>query len=97
MALLVSRAVFCPPTGASLEGLVALRRELEVGCYRPVKISTDNIIEAKEYRSGRRAPWPFLSDVRRIVQKTLDIAEYTCPLLNAMFPSDRSRGRPYHL
>jgi len=38
-------------------------------------------------------PWPFLSDVRRIIQKTLDIAEYTGLLLHAMFPQ-RSFSRP---
>jgi hypothetical protein len=49
-------------------------------------ISTDNIIETNEYRSGVGAHWPFFSDVRRIVQKDLDIAEYTDPLHNPMIP-----------
>ena len=34
-------------------------------------------------RSGH---WPFLSDTRRIVQKDLDIAEYTDPVHNPMIP-----------
>lgn len=40
-------------------------------------ITTDTITETNEYRSGAGAHWPFLSDPRRIVQKDLDIAEYT--------------------
>ena len=52
---------------------------MEVGYCRLVTISTDNIIETNEYRSGVGAHWPFLSDPRRIVQKDLDIAEYTDP------------------
>jgi hypothetical protein len=32
------------------------------------------------------AHWPFLSDAGRIVQKDLDIAEYTDPLRNPMIP-----------
>jgi hypothetical protein len=32
------------------------------------------------------AHWPFLSDPRRVVQKDLDIAEYTDPFHNPMIP-----------
>jgi hypothetical protein len=51
-----------------------------------VTISTDNIIETNEYRNGVDAHWPFLSDAGRVVQKDLDIAEYTDPLHNPMIP-----------
>ena len=53
---------------------------------RLVTISTDNITETNENRSGIGAHWPFLSDTRRIVQKDLDIAEYTDPAHNPMIP-----------
>ena len=53
---------------------------------RLVTISTDNITETNEYRSGVDAHWPFLSDPGRMVQKDLDIAEYTDPLHNPMIP-----------
>ena len=59
---------------------------MEVGYCRLVTISTDNITETNEYRSGVGAHWPFLSDPRRIVQKDLDIAEYTDPVHNPMIP-----------
>ncbi len=49
-------------------------------------ISTDNITETNEFRTGMGAHWPFLSDTRRLVQKDLDIAEYTDPDHNPMIP-----------
>ena len=85
-------------TGARLVGHALLegkRRKVKYvvvtmcvgGCYcRLVTISTDNITETNEFRSGVGAHWPFLSDVRHIVQKDLDIAEYTDPLHNPMIP-----------
>jgi peroxiredoxin len=69
-----------------LEGLVQLHRELEVGYCRLVTISTDNLLEINELRSGVSAHWPFLSDPARKVQKDLDIAEYTDPEHNPMIP-----------
>ena len=86
MVLVLSRGGFCPKERRQHEGLVQLHRELEVGYCRLVTITTDNIIETNEFRSGVGAHWPFLSDPRRIVQKDLDIAEYTDPLHNPMIP-----------
>ena len=57
-----------------------------VAYCRLVTISTDSIVETNEYRSGVGAHWPFLSDARRLVQKDLDIAEYTDPTQNPMIP-----------
>jgi hypothetical protein len=48
--------------------------------------ATDNITETNENRTGVGAYWPFLSDSARVVQKDLDIAEYTNPLHNPMIP-----------
>ena len=86
MVLVLSRGGYCPKDRRQAEGLVQLHRELEVGYCRLVTISTDNITETNEYRSGVGAHWPFLSDPRRKVQKDLDIAEYTDPLHNPMIP-----------
>jgi len=68
------------------ELLAELHREMEVGYCRMVTISTDNIAETNEYRSGVDAHWPFLADPARVVQKDLDIAEYTDPMHNPMIP-----------
>ena len=78
--------VSAPRDRRQSELLVQLHRELEVAYCRLVTISTDNITETNEYRSGVGAHWPFLSDPARIVQKDLDIAEYTDPLHNPMIP-----------
>jgi peroxiredoxin len=74
MILVLSRGGFCPKDRRQAEGLVQLHRELEVGYCRLVTISTDNITETNEYRTGVGAHWPFLSDAGRKVQKDLDIA-----------------------
>ena len=86
MVLVLSRGGFCPKDRRQNEGLVELYREMEVGYCRLVTISTDNLTETNEYRSGVGAHWPFLSDAGRVVQKDLDIAEYTDPLHNPMIP-----------
>jgi len=86
MILVLSRGGFCPKDRRQAEGLVQLHRELEVGYCRLVTISTDNLIETNEYRTGVDAHWPFLSDAGRAVQKDLDIAEYTDPEHNPMIP-----------
>ncbi len=86
MVLILSRGGFCPKDRRQAEQLLQFHRELEVGYCRLVTISTDNITETSEYRTGVGAHWPFLSDPSRIVQKDLDIAEYTDPLHNPMIP-----------
>jgi len=86
MIVVLSRGGFCPKDRRQSEGLIQLYREMEVGYCRLVTISTDNITETNENRSGVGAHWPFLSDVRRVIQKDLDIAEYTDPVHNPMIP-----------
>jgi peroxiredoxin len=86
MVLALSRGGYCPKDRRQAELLVALYREIEVAYCRLVTISTDNIMETSEYRAGVGAHWPFLSDAGRVVQKDLDIAEYTDPLHNPMIP-----------
>ena len=86
MILVLSRGGYCPRDQRQAEGLVQLYREMEVGYSRLVTISTDNITLTNEYRSGVGAHWPFLSDAGRVVQKDLDIAEYTDPDHNPMIP-----------
>jgi peroxiredoxin len=84
MVLVLSRGGYCPRERRQSELLVQLHRELEVAFCRLVTISTDNILETSEYRTGVGAHWHFLSDAGRVVQKDLDIAEYTDPAHNPM-------------
>lgn len=86
MVVILGRGGFCPRDRRQTEGLIQLYREMEVGYCKLVTITTDNILETNEYRLGAGADWPFLSDPRRVVQKDLDIAEYTDPLHNPMIP-----------
>jgi peroxiredoxin len=86
MVLMLSRGGFCPKDRRQAEGLVELHREMEVGYSRLVTVSTDNLAETNEYRTGIGAHWTFLSDAGRMIQKDLDIAEYTDPVHNPMIP-----------
>src|ERR1700751_5125380 len=74
MVVVLSRGDFCPKDRRQHEGLVQLHRELEVGYCGLVTISTENITETNEFRSGVGAHWSFLSATRRIFQKYFDIA-----------------------
>jgi peroxiredoxin len=86
MVLVLSRGGFCPKDRRQAEGLTELHREMEVGYCRLVTISTDNLVETNEFRTGIGAHWTFLSDAGRVIQKDLDIAEYTDPGHNPMIP-----------
>lgn len=86
LILVLGRGGYCPKDRRQHEALVQLHRELEVGYCRLVTITTDNITETNEFRTGVGAHWPFLSDAGRTIQKDLDIAEYTDPAHNPMIP-----------
>jgi peroxiredoxin len=86
MVVVLSRGGYCPKDRRQAEGLIQLHHEMEVGYCRLITISTDNLMATNEYRTGVGAHWPFLSDAARVVQKDLDIAEYTDPTNNPMIP-----------
>jgi peroxiredoxin len=86
MIVVSSRGAFCPKGRRQADGLLQLDREMEVGYCRLVTISTDIVLGTNEYRTGVGAHWPFLSEPGRIVQKDLDIAEYTDTVNNPMIP-----------
>jgi len=67
-------------------GAAVERDEPGVGYCRMVTITTSDPQETLNYRSGVNAEWPFLSDAGRIVQRDLDIAEYTDPAHDQMVP-----------
>jgi len=51
-----------------------------------VPIATDDHHTLQEFRASIGAEWTFLSDPDRIIQKDLDIQEYTDPEHNPMIP-----------
>ncbi len=59
---------------------------MKVGYARLVTISTDNLLKTNEFRDGEGAQWPFLADPERVVQRDLDIQEYTDPTNDPMIP-----------
>ena len=79
-------AVSARRTAARPKGLFNYIVSSKCRYCRLVTISTDNITQTNEYRSGVGAHWPFLSDAGRVIQKDLDIAEYTDPVNNPMIP-----------
>jgi peroxiredoxin len=86
MIVVLGRGGYCPKDRRQSELLVQLHRELEVSYCRLVTITTDNIVQTNENRTGVGAHWTFLSDAGRKIQKDLDIAEYTDPTNNPMIP-----------
>ncbi|TME19682.1 MAG: redoxin domain-containing protein [Chloroflexi bacterium] len=86
MVLVLSRGHFCPKDRQQHRLLVEMEPEIEVAYTKIVTISTDNLLELNEFRSGVGAHWPFLGDPGRQIQKDLDIAEYTDPQHNPMIP-----------
>jgi len=86
MIVVLSRGHFCPKDRRQLRNLAELHPEIKVAYTKVVTISTDNLTETNEMRDGLGAAWPFLSDQRRIIQKDLEIQEYTDPTHDPMIP-----------
>jgi peroxiredoxin len=86
MIVFLSRGHYCPKDRRQAMNLVAFEPELKVGYAKLVTISTDDLLATNENRDGLGAHWPFLSDPGRIVQKDLDIQEYTDPVHDPMVP-----------
>jgi peroxiredoxin len=86
LILVLSRGHFCPKDHQQHLKLAAFQSELAVAYTRIVTISTDNIVESREFRTSVGANWIFLSDAGRKVQKDLDIQEYTDPYHDPMVP-----------
>jgi hypothetical protein len=66
--------------------LADMEPEINVAYSAIVTVSTDNILGCLEWRSGLGVQWPFLSDSERMIQRDLDIQEYTDPVHDPMIP-----------
>jgi peroxiredoxin len=88
LVIVLAREAYSAKDQIQHEGLVQLWREMKygVGYCRLVTITTSVPQETLNYRSGVGAEWPFLSDPERVIQRDLDIAEYTDPEHNQMVP-----------
>ena len=86
MILILSRGHFCPKDHQQHLELAAHYPKIAVAYTQIVTIATDEHHTLQEFRASVGAQWPFLSDPGRIVQKDLDIAEYTDPDNDPMIP-----------
>jgi peroxiredoxin len=86
LILVLARGHYCPRDNQQHLGLVAAYPKIAVAYTQIVTISTDNIVETREFRLSVGAQWTFLSDPGRKVQKDLDIQEYTDPTHDPMIP-----------
>src|SRR5262250_1243277 len=86
LILTLARGHYCPKEHQQHRQLVEFYSQIAVAYTQIATISTDDHHTSQEFRASLGAPWPFLSDPGRIVQKDLDIAEYTDPENDPMIP-----------
>ena len=86
MILTLARGHYCPKEHHQHLELAAMYPKIAVGYTRIATIATDPHHTLQEFRLSVGAQWPFLSDPERIVQKDLDIQEYTDPENDPMIP-----------
>ncbi|HEB12192.1 MAG TPA: redoxin domain-containing protein [Actinobacteria bacterium] len=86
MCLMLARGGYCPKAHQQHLQLVKLEPEIKVAYSEIVTISTDNALETMEWIGRLGASWTFLSDTERIVQRDLEIDEYTDSMHRPMIP-----------
>jgi len=86
LILVLARGHYCPKDHQQHLELAAAHPKIAVAYTQIVTISTDNILETREFRASVGAQWTFLSDAGRKLQKDLDIQEYTDPHHDPMVP-----------
>ena len=86
LILTLARGHYCPKEHQQHRQLAAFYPQIAVAYTQIATISTDDHHTIQEFRASLGAPWPFLSDPERTVQKDLDIQEYTDPEHNPMIP-----------
>jgi peroxiredoxin len=86
LVLLLARGHYCPREHQQHLQLAAFYPQINVAYTHIATISTDDKHTSGEFRNSVGAQWPFLSDPGRVVQRDLDIQEYTDPEHNPMIP-----------
>ena len=86
LILTLARGHYCPKEHQQHLELAANYPKINVAYTTIVTISTDTHHTSQEFRNSVGAQWPFLSDPERVVQKDLDIQEYTDPENDPMIP-----------
>jgi peroxiredoxin len=86
LILTLARGHYCPKEHQQHRQLAEFYPQIAVAYTQIATISTDDHHATQEFRASLGAQWPFLSDPERMVQKDLDIQEYTDPEHNPMIP-----------
>jgi peroxiredoxin len=86
LILTLARGHYCPKEHQQHLELAANFPKVAVAYTQMATIATDDDHALKEFRASVGAQWTFLSDPGRIVQKDLDIQEYTDPENDPMVP-----------
>jgi peroxiredoxin len=86
MILTLARGHYCPKEHQQHRELAEHQAKIGVAYTQIATISTDDHHTSQEFRLAVGAQWPFLSDPDRVVQKELDIQEYTDPEHDPMIP-----------
>ncbi|HEY7102483.1 MAG TPA: redoxin domain-containing protein [Mycobacteriales bacterium] len=86
LILTLARGHYCPKEHQQHLELAAFQPKLAVAYTQIVTIATDEHHTLQEFRASVGAFWTFLADPGRIVQKDLDIQEYTDPENDPMIP-----------
>jgi peroxiredoxin len=86
MVLMLARGHYCAKEHQQHLDVAAAQPKFDVAGTRIVTLSTDDVDESEAFRASVGARWPFLSDPHRMIQKDLDIQEYTDPVHDPMIP-----------
>lgn len=93
MIIVLTRGFFCPKDRQHMLELVRFHPQFVVGYTQLVTITTDDWHTTNNYRQQTAAPWPFLYDEERRVQKELGVHEYTDTAHDVMIPHTLVLGR----
>jgi peroxiredoxin len=86
LILTLARGHYCPKEHQQHLELAAFYPKINVAYTRIATIASDRHHQLQEFRNSVGAVWPFLSDAERLVQKDLDIQEYTDPMNDPLIP-----------
>src|SRR6476659_7681851 len=86
MILTLARGHYCPKEHQQHLELAAHFPMINVAYTKVATIATDEHHTSQEFRASVGAQWPFLEDPGRIVQKDLEIQEYTDEANDPMIP-----------
>jgi peroxiredoxin len=86
LILMLARGHYCPKEHQQHLDLAMNYPKVAVGYTKVATISTDTHHTSQEFRASTGAQWPFLSDPERVVQKDLEIQEYTDTEHDPMIP-----------